>query len=73
MQRQSWQLEGSQVKGIYLGEFAYTGKVTLSRVKYGGRVQHTVQLDAPITVYGDVRDYVLVDESEDFSVVLLQQ
>jgi hypothetical protein len=27
-------------------------------------------LDAPITVYGEVRDTVLADEREDFSVVV---
>ena len=70
MQKQSWQLEGCNVKGKYLDLFPSTGVVTLSRVKYGGRVQHTVRLDAPITVYGEVRDTVLADEREDFSVVV---
>jgi hypothetical protein len=70
MQKQSWQLEGLPVKGKYLDLFPYTGVVTLSRVKYGGHVQHTVKLDAPITVYGSVRDYILADESDDFSVVV---
>jgi len=44
MQKQSWQLEGCKVKGKYLDIFPYTGVVTLSRVKYGGHVQHTVKL-----------------------------
>jgi hypothetical protein len=70
MQKQSWQLEGLPVKGKYIDQFPYTGVVTLSRVKYGGRVQHTVKLDAPITVYGEVREYILADEREDFSVVV---
>jgi len=69
MQKQSWQLEGLPVKGTYLNEFPYTGVVTLSRVKYGGSVQHTVKLDTPITVYGDEREYILADEGENFSVV----
>ena len=70
MQTQSWQLEGCKVKGKYLDQFPYTGVVTLSRVKYGGHIQHTVKLDAPITVFGSVRDYILADESDDFSVVV---
>ena len=70
MQKQSWQLEGCNVKGTYLDLFPSTGVVTLSRVKYGGRVQHTVRLDAPITVYGEVRSTILADEREDFSVVV---
>lgn len=70
MQKESWNLEGLPVKGKYLDLFPYTGVVTLSRVKYGGHVQHTVKLDAPITVFGSVRDYILADESDDFSVVV---
>ena len=68
MQKESWNLEGLPVKGKYLDLFPYTGVVTLSRVKYGGHVQHTVKLDTPITVFGSVRDYILADESDDFSV-----
>jgi len=70
MQKQFWQLEGCNVKGKYLDQYPYTGVVTSSRVKYGGKVQHTVKLDTPITVYGDVREVILADESEDFSVVV---
>jgi hypothetical protein len=70
MQKQPWNLEGIPVKGVYLDEFPYTGVVTESRVKYGGRVQHMVKLDVPISVYGQIRDVVLVDEQEDFSAVV---
>ena len=58
-----WNLEGKSVRGLYLGEFEVSGQVERSRVKYGGGVQHTVVLDTPITVYGEVRDRVLLEHS----------
>lgn len=64
-----WNLEGSHVKGVYLGEFPYSGRVASSRVKYGGKVQHMVKLDRPIVVYGMDRTILLVDEDEEFTVV----
>jgi hypothetical protein len=57
----SWNLEGLVVEASYLGEFQVTGAVVLSRVAYGGEVKHTLVLDNPITVYGAVRDRVIVD------------
>ena len=57
----SWNLEGLKVTGMYMGEFPVSGRVELSRVKYGGGVQHTVVLDEPIQVYNAVRDRVLLD------------
>lgn len=56
-----WDLTGKQVTAKYLGQFAITGTVTDSRVKYGGAVQNTIKLDQPITVYGAVRDTVLIN------------
>jgi hypothetical protein len=56
----SWNLVGKRVTGMYLGLFPYCGRVTESRVKYGGTVQHTVLLDDEIKVYGEVREVVLV-------------
>ena len=38
--------------------------VILSRVKYGGSVQHTVDLFFPITMYGQERTTVLLDANE---------
>ena len=61
---QNWNLEGLFVKGNYMGDFPITGKVELSRVKYGGTVQHTVVLSQPINVYGTERDRVLLDHPE---------
>mgnify|MGYP007083462067 FL=1 len=56
-----WDLEGSHVTGFYMGEFLVSGRVELSRVKYGGGIQHTVVLDETIQVYNAVRDRVLLD------------
>lgn len=60
----NWNLEGLMVEGSYMGEFPITGRVDLSRVKYGGMVSHHVVLDAPITVYGAVRDRVMIEHSD---------
>ena len=57
----SWVLEGMRVKGTYLDEFPVTGTVTLSRVCYGGAVNHHVRLDAPIQVYSSLRDTVILE------------
>jgi hypothetical protein len=57
----NWNLEGLHVTGLYMDEFPVAGLVTLSRVKYGGDIQHTVVLDEPIQVYNAVRERVLLD------------
>lgn len=45
-----WNLEGMQVTGGYLeGTVEVTGRVTLSRVAYGGGVEHHVKLDEGFT------------------------
>jgi len=56
-----WNLEGKRINGIYLGLFVYSGLVLESRVKYGGRVQHTVLVDEPFRVYGELRERILVE------------
>ena len=58
-----WNLEGLIVRGVYFG-IPVEGVVTLSRVKYGGDVQHTVDLFFPITMYGQERTSVLLDADE---------
>lgn len=55
-----WNLEGKRVNGLYMGLFPFSGTVTESRVKYGGKVQHTVIVDEPFKVYGEMRYTVLV-------------
>lgn len=57
----SWNLENLRVKAVYLETFPVQGVVELSRVAYGGRVVHTVVLDNPITVFGALRDRVIVE------------
>lgn len=58
-----WNLEGLTVRGEYFG-VPVEGVVTLSRVKLGGTVQHTVDLFFPITMFGDERTSVLLDANE---------
>lgn len=60
----NWNLENLYVSGKYMGEFPITGKVTLSRVKYGGGISHHIELNTPVTVYGSVRDNVILEHSE---------
>ena len=60
----TWHKEGLVVSGKYLNQFPFSGVVTLSRVKYGGSVQHTIKLHTPIEVYGSMREIILVDELE---------
>ena len=57
----SWNLEGLLVTGLYMGEIPVTGRVDLSRVQYGGTVSHHVVLDEPVTVYGAIRERVILE------------
>jgi hypothetical protein len=61
----SWVLDGQKVKANYLGE-TITGVVVDSRVKYGGKVQYTVELDSPVQFRwrSEPTDRVLVDRDE---------
>jgi hypothetical protein len=43
----SWILDGQKIKASYLGT-PVTGTVMSSRVKYGGKVQYSVELDEPV-------------------------
>jgi hypothetical protein len=56
-----WDLTGLIVWARYLEDFPVCGRVESSRVKYGGGVQHTVVLNEPVTVFGAVRDRLLID------------
>ena len=58
----NWDLTGFRINGLYMGLFPYTGTVVDSRVKYGGKVQHTVEVDEPFKVYGEVRERILVED-----------
>ena len=57
----NWNLEDLHVTGMYMGEFPVSGRVELSRVKYGCGIQHTVVFDEAIQVYSAVRDRVLLN------------
>lgn len=57
----SWNLEGQRVTGKYLGEILVTGVVTHSRVCLGNRINHYVNLDEPVMVYGSERDSVILE------------
>ena len=59
-----WNLENCRVTGNYMGIALVSGMVTESRVKYGGSVCHTVELDKPITVFGALRERVILDNWE---------
>jgi hypothetical protein len=59
-----WVLEGHVVEGVYLGEHRVRGQVVESRVKYGGGIQHTVVLEAPIVIYSKERERILLNHKE---------
>lgn len=63
----SWNLEGQRVAGVYLGAYTVSGTVTESRVKYGGKVQHTVKLDTPMVVFGRNAEVLLLDNDDLFT------
>jgi hypothetical protein len=65
-----WYLDGYKVIANYFGE-AVTGIVESSRVRYGGKVQHTVILDEPIQLpwRSELTKRILVDDSELIEVI----
>ncbi len=56
-----WCLEGLVIEATYLESIPVEGRVELSRVAYGGSVKHTIVLTRPITVYGAVRERLIID------------
>lgn len=63
--------EGQWLIGKYMGQYWVTGTVVESRVKYGGKVQHTIVSDSPTTVNDEPRAIgtrFTVEESEIFHV-----
>jgi len=60
-----WILEGQEVSGTYHNQ-RFEGRVTESRVAYGGRVLHTVELTYPIELpWGsEPRTRIIVKDSE---------
>jgi hypothetical protein len=65
-----WNLEGMRVKGLYLsGDVPVTGKVTLSRVEYGGNVSHHVKLDKGFQWRGSTKKVIVSREAGDVVIV----
>ena len=64
----NWNLEGLHVTGLYMGVFPVSGRVELSRVKYGGGIQHTIVLDHPVQIYDTMRDRLLLDNENVSSI-----
>ena len=62
----AWIKDGKRVKARYLGSESVTGVVVESRVKYGGKVCYTVNLDKPVQFpwRSEPTNVVIVDESE---------
>ena len=62
---QTWIKEGLPVTGNYMG-VKIEGIVVESRVKYGGKVCHTVELNAPIQLPWNTtaRTRVIVDDEQ---------
>jgi hypothetical protein len=61
----SWILDGQKISACYLGT-AVTGRVISSRVKYGGKVQYTLELDEPVQLpwRSEPATTLLVDNDE---------
>ena len=61
----SWNKEGQTVLAKYHGQ-SVVGVIESSRVKYGGKVQHTVNLEQAITLRwrSEPVTRVLIDEDE---------
>ncbi len=60
-----WNKEGKTITAMYQGQ-QVTGTVELSRVKYGGKVQHTLILDKPVQLRWrtEPADCLLIDDDE---------
>jgi hypothetical protein len=60
----NWNLEGMAVEGMYIDLYPVKGTVVLSRVAFGGRIKHTIVLDAPKSFYGTMRERVILDHAD---------
>jgi hypothetical protein len=61
--------ENQIIHGEYHG-VPYAGTVRNSRVKYGGVMQHTVDLMDDIQVHNEIRTTILVNEHDNFSLTI---
>ena len=62
-----WDRTGQVIRGVYCG-VPYYGAIGGARVKFGGEIQHTVDLFDDIEIFDDVRSSILILESDDFRV-----
>lgn len=62
-----WDRTNHVIRGTYCG-VPYRGVIGSSRVKYGGAVQHVVDLFEDIDIFGTERSAILILETDDFSV-----
>lgn len=60
-----WDKSGTKIKGNYLGLVPYVGIIEKTRVKYGGNLEYQVALMDLITVFGDWRSTILIDNVKD--------
>ena len=61
----NWDLTGHHVNALYLSQYYVSGIVRESRVAYGvGRIKHHITLDAPIEIYGTLRESLTVEHDE---------
>lgn len=66
----SWILDGQKIKASYLGT-PVSGRVVHSRVKYGGNVQYSLELDESIHLpwRSEPTSFLLVDKNEVIEVI----
>jgi len=57
----SWNKTGRTMSGSYMGR-PYTGRVVMSRVKYGGTVSHLIELFSPIRISNEDRKMIVVND-----------
>ena len=62
-----WDRTGQIIRGVYCG-VPYHGAIGGSRVKFGGEIQHTVDLFDDVEIFDDVRSSILILESDEFGV-----
>lgn len=67
-----WILEGKQVAGKYFDQ-SFEGVVVESRVRYGGKVSHTIELHSPIELRWRTEPVsrIIVTSEDDEELVVL--
>lgn len=69
MNSRNWYRDGEQVKALYMGTVQCEGTVLESRVKYGGRIQHRIEIKHDLRI-PDINSYypagstILVEEEQ---------